>query len=524
MTRSSSLSSRGSTSGKTNPAVYCTASSAQSQPPHDGCLCECRDVSDGSTGPSPTIYYRIEIFVKQEDSEGTDADESQRHPLRYTKNDFEFAQRLFAILDTESRGRVDRASVKEFVTLRCPVFWRRDDDLRRLNLLDSNETESTSPTFDEIWQSVEACSTSRSQISGCQSTASIQTKKALCTELGLEGWMVFCRYIALAQYLEAKRRFSARHLQQTMKHRNAPRGSELVVVDVPPLEPPAPLSPLQLARYEQQNKAPLPVPELDLDHSLVAAHECFRRLSADRAASTCSRRGLVKVSLFGSPTFSTSTLLHSPAGSSSRASSKLEFALTYTRRGASTCLPPTSTEETVVRRTMADMKWLNDTFSEHKVLGGTLCGRILPPFPGQSTGVLSSHFQGDESVLNSSLKTTGDVLSAAAVSGVGKLRSAAKSLLGGYLVSGGSSNGPEDSNLNTSGEPSRKPSPGGKNTAVVGGRIYADSYYNPNSPHGRARQLERYLNYLLEHPALSTSFPLNAILMVSFRCLQGLFT
>ena len=35
-------------------------------------------------------------------------------------------------------------------------------------------------------------------------------------ELGIEGWMVFCRFIALAQYLEAKRRFSGRHLQQTI--------------------------------------------------------------------------------------------------------------------------------------------------------------------------------------------------------------------------------------------------------------------------------------------------------------------
>ena len=40
-------------------------------------------------------------------------------------------------------------------------------------------------------------------------------------------------------------------------------------------------------------------------------------------------------------------------------------------------------------------------------------------------------------------------------------------------------------------------------------------YYNPNSPAGQARHLERYLNYLLEHPALSTSFPLNTILKVS---------
>jgi hypothetical protein len=41
-----------------------------------------------------------------------------------------------------------------------------------------------------------------------------------------------------------------------------------------------------------------------------------------------------------------------------------------------------------------------------------------------------------------------------------------------------------------------------------------ENYYNPNSPVGKSRQLERYLNYLLEHPALSTSLSLNTILKV----------
>lgn len=46
-------------------------------------------------------------------------------------------------------------------------------------------------------------------------------------------------------------------------------------------------------------------------------------------------------------------------------------------------------------------------------------------------------------------------------------------------------------------------------------RGFPETYYNPNSPICKARQLERYLNYLLEHPALSSSFPLNAVLQVS---------
>jgi hypothetical protein len=46
-------------------------------------------------------------------------------------------------------------------------------------------------------------------------------------------------------------------------------------------------------------------------------------------------------------------------------------------------------------------------------------------------------------------------------------------------------------------------------------RSLPEGYYNPNLPLGKARNLERYLNYLLEHPALSTSFPLNTIIKVS---------
>ena len=160
------------------------------------------------------------------------------HELVYTSRDFRFAQRLFAILDTESRGLIDRNTVKDFVTLRCPVFWRRDDDLKKLNLAND---DCSSPTFDEIWSSVISCARS-------------PVKKQVSYEVGVEGWMVFCRFIALAQYLEAKRRFSARHLQQTMRHRNGPRGSELVMVEVPPPEPPAALTAFQLANYESKSK------------------------------------------------------------------------------------------------------------------------------------------------------------------------------------------------------------------------------------------------------------------------------
>jgi hypothetical protein len=444
-------------------------SSTSSCPPHRGSLARLDDTMESS--------YVIQIHLQ---------DNHMSHELVFNRHDFEFAQNLFAILDTESRGLVDKVTVREFATLRCPVFARRDEDLRRLGF------ENRSDTFDEIWTSV------------------LQSSKSSVTDenvLGVEGWLVFCRLVALAQYLEAKRRFSVRHLQQTMRHRNAPRGSEVVVVDVPPPEPPAPLSPAQLANYEQANKTPLPLPELDLDHSLVAAHESNRRQAMH------NNQASVKISLFGS-SFPSSLLTSAAASSSS--SKNLEFALVCSQKMNSSLV----TDDVVVRRSMEDMKWLHDTFASHKVLGGTLCGRILPPFPGgSSSGVLASHFKNDDSVLKSSLNK-------AAVVGVGRLRDAAKSFSMSFF---GTS---QHSHFTTAVEqekatPTTLPKKTPKKSRGLSLSL-PESYYNPNSPVCKARQLERYLNYLLEHPALSTSFPLNTILQVgisdpSSECCVGVY-
>jgi hypothetical protein len=176
---------------------------------------------------------------------------------------------------------------------------------------------------------------------------------------------------------------------------------------------------------------------------------------------------------------------------------------------------------------MADMRWLNDTFTSHKVLGGTLCGRILPPFPSASSGgVLSSHFPTEESFNAATLKsTTGGAINAAAA-GVGRLRDVAKSFvspLGSYLTgspsSEQSSSGRRDdasaaaSASSGSHAGNKKVSKAKRNLSLA----LPESYYNPNSPMGKARQLERYVNFLLEHPALSTSFPLNTILTVRMQ-------
>jgi hypothetical protein len=458
--------------------------------------------SENSHVPS----YVVQIQISQDDDVLNILNTVITRELHFSNHDFECASRLFAILDTDSINLLDRNVVKEFVHKRCPVFSKRDEDLIRLQLhTRTNDCGKTlheihqSPTFDEVWKSVVACS--RFAPTG-------GPEDAIC--LGIEGWLVFCRFIALAQYLEAKRRFSARHLQQTMRQRNSPHGSEVVVVDVPPPEPPALISPSQLAKYENRNGNGLPLPELDLDHSLLAAHD----LTARRRPSFQEMRdiGEVKLSLFG---YSKSASIPQSALSSS-----LEFAIAYKRRslrGSSSLCQ----DDGIVRRSMADLKWLDDTFTSHRVLGGTLCGRILPPFPPTTSscvGVLSSHFPSDESSFNakSIKKSTGGALYAAAA-GVGRIRDAAKSLinpLGSYLNGPPTDKRSDEALISSASQTlahSKKMAMKKRSTNLS----LPENYYNPSSPMGKARQLERYLNYLLEHPALSTSFPLNAVLTVS---------
>ncbi|KAL7575746.1 hypothetical protein ACA910_003078 [Epithemia clementina (nom. ined.)] len=274
---------------------------------------------------------------------------------------------------------------------------------------------------------------------------------------------------------------------------NPRNSSEVVMVEVPPPEPPIPLTLDQMQLYEQRNQAPLPLPELDLDHSLLAAHDSMRRPTADHA------NGRVKIDLFGS---------------SQSSGMDLEFAVAFTRPQNPTAI---DTDKTVVRRSMADMKWLDDTVRSHKSLGGTLCGRILPPFPTTGNRKMLSNFS-DDSLLNSSIKNTGGAIAAAAA-GVGKIRSVAKSFFGSYFDFGSQKGKFNNRSLSSASQnpPARKRS----SRHVIPSKNLPESYYNPNSHDGRARQLERYLNYLLDHPALCTSFPLNAILTASQSGLEA---
>jgi hypothetical protein len=262
----------------------------------------------------------------------------------------------------------------------------------------------------------------------------------------------------------------------------------MVVVDVPPPAPPVQLTPRRLAEHEKKSKSPLPLPELDLDHSLVAAHEALRRRSLPPRA-----QGTVKVALFGSKPKASKIL---------SSSSEIDFALTFSSKGV-------IGEEVVVRRSFSDMKWLNETFKSHRGLGGTLCGRILPPFPATSSNSLATQFTPDDKAIQSAIDGTGAAVKAAAAS-VGMLTSAAKSFWGSYGPSFGRERKPE------------KPQPSKPLKKVSASTIaISEKYYNPNSPTGKARHLERYLNFLLEHPALSTSFPLNTILKASQSGLEA---
>ena len=438
----------------------------QAMVPHEGSLCRV-------DGQDETTYVL-----------GISLEDLSTHELIFRRKDFDFSLRLFSIMDTESRGHITKAIVEEFMTLRCPVFWKRDEDLEDRVI---QTVPGTSPTFEEVWMAVASCSASAR-------SNSINLDELAYMEIGVEGWMVFCRFIALAQYLEAKRRFSGRHLQQTMRHRNAPRGSELVMINVPPIAPPIELTANELAQYERENQKCLPLPELDLDHSLLAAHDIIRRRRRQKKTSSGSVVGdqHVKIDLFGS----------SPLRlSSNSSSSRLEFCLTIIKSGCD------DEDTATVRRSMKDMKWLNDTFISHKAFGGTLCGRILPPFPGNRTFVDA---QNDDS----SFVASGGTIAAAAnagvefahagvgiaTAGVGILKNGIKSLWGGYL-----------STSETSSKPYQEKGSSKKSSTMMNAM---QTYYNPNSPAGKARHLERYLNYLLEHPALSTSFPLNTILKV----------
>jgi len=465
---------------------------------------------------SLTIQNAAGISSSSQDTKGT-------FELFFSRTHYEHIHRLFYIMDTESRGLLRRSQVSEFVAKRCPVFRRRDCAIQSSFMTDttdknngssekfsatgvkntanvainnmaakmslSGSTEkpkmpnmpnfgnlisfpgvpnlhrnrkkhdsssvsssnigniSSQPrwncTFDEVWNAVVSTSLPSNNLN-----------ENIEAELSIEGWMLFCRFIALAQYQEAKSRFSAKHLQPN---------SEIIMVELPPPTPPSSLNIQALLQRERgaanlvnQNNDQLPVitslplPELDLNHCLIAAHDNPYTTSQSSTPHSLSLKSppttTISVSLFGVPNASekskASSISSSPESSDSFLhSGDMEFVVT----SIETHINPSTRVK--VKRTMQDMEWLRETFAAHQRLGGTLCGRILPPFPTQDRRTRVS-------VAMNSLRT-----------------------------------------LANWGKPK-------------------DKKWESSEGIKKAKELERCLNYFMEHPALRTSFPLNAILRV----------
>eukprot|EP00956_Cyclotella_meneghiniana_P006584 scaffold8710_cov53-Cyclotella_meneghiniana.AAC.3 len=419
-----------------------------------------------------------------------DDDAQQQYQILYSRTQYEQCIKLFTVLDTECKSSLSAECVKEFIWKYCPVVRKRDDALT-LTVADEEEQEGSkaSPTFNEVWNVVMTSDVNYH----VQNVSSLPTLR-----LGLEGWMLFTRLISLVTYLESQRRFASRHLQQMMRHKYADRGNNsgilsqkvnpnevVVVIDNPPAGPPLPVSIRVLMEAERElgkedksrilvkdwMYASLSMIELDLDRTTKISDD-GRYWNQDRK---------VEIEPF-------STSLDEDG----------DFILRHTSKSNS------DDTVTVVRRSYADFCWLNEILIMQKRPGhGNLCGRILPPLPPRHNSSRSGAVQYNPPLP----KDVSERAVAVAKSGVGMISSVAKSLWGNYIA-------PATAAIGVS--PLASP----QNTV----REREHHYHNPLSglsdqegvsPPQLARRMNRYLNYMLENQALSTSFPLNAVLMAS---------
>jgi len=384
--------------------------------------------------------------------------------LVFERSHFQQLHRLFQIIDAEGRGVLQKSDMREFVALRCPAFRRRDEALRSIHTNKDNKKgkvggDNENITFDEAWISVaEAGLDYKKNVSKCSNQV----------EFGLEAWMVFCRLISLLQYQEAKRHFARHRCKEPIEGEEL---TKVVVVDVHPPLPPGPLdvetllsherrwSNMSLANSLSENafdsfSSHLPPPELDLNHCLLAAHDKDNYVGGNNIVSWTSNALQVSVAV-----------ISGKDDVKALSSSQIDFILTVTPRFVRRRKEDVETKSgnvLEVQRTMADFEWLHNEFTSHQALGGTLCGRILPPFPKSS--------EGEAKRLGGAIVSFAKALYAKASSR--RIRS--------------SSIGSESSSVTQAGM--------------------------EDNINERAAILERYLNYFMGHPALSTSFPLNAIL------------
>lgn len=412
------------------------------------------------------------ISSSNDDTNGIDENNQE---LVFERSHFQQLHRLFQIIDAEGRGVLQKSDMREFVALRCPAFRRRDEALRSVHRNKDNKKgkvvgKNDNITFDEAWISVaEAGLDYNKNVSKCSNRV----------EFGLEAWMVFCRLISLLQYQEAKRHFARHRCKEPIEGEEL---TKVVVVDVHPPLPPGPLdvetllshecrwSNMSLANSLSEStfdtcSSHLPQPELDLNHCHLAAHDKDNYTGGNNIISWTSNALQVYVAVIGGND-----------DVKASASSQIDFALTLTPRFLQ-CrkkdVEVKSGSVLEVQRTMADFEWLHNQFTSHQALGGTLCGRILPPFPKSS--------EGEGSRLGGAIVSFAKALYAKASSR--RIRS--------------SSIGSESSSVTQAGM--------------------------EDSINEQAAILERYLNYFMGHPALSTSFPLNAVLKVRIRTVSFSF-
>uniref|UniRef100_A0A7S3Q170 Uncharacterized protein n=2 Tax=Chaetoceros debilis TaxID=122233 RepID=A0A7S3Q170_9STRA len=537
--------------------------------PHRGSLCKVKQLTkkvEKNSSPAVEVnslessidLYAITIQVTRDDGMCVDMRTTAgtgTHELHFKSEQYSFMENLFSILDTESTGIVNKVTLQEFVMLRCPVFKRRDYDILQYqknrdncktadNCLygtvphsrdgDIDCTDSEFLSFELVWKAVISCA--------LETDSSIDYRSDTTDTIGIEAWMIFCRFISLAQYLDAKRRFSGRHLQ-TLQNRQISgtdleeedQEQELIIVDLPPLEKPTPLDVYALLDYEYatRGKGGIPLPELDLDHSYISLHDESKKLRLKETAFNgiarqvqITARPVVEVSVFGNE--------HdiNKATGNYLSVNELEFIIRFapSNEDMSNC-----ENVVIVRRSFKDLEWLHHTFESHKNLGGTLCGRILPPFPSKivptSSSVDDSGY-GTGSSLGSIANSSNRTAVAVASAGVGMVSSAAKTaktLFWGGLSSSKNISTPVVSVVKKAIK-SRGLGPSSlSTTSKVVPTTLTIAYSKQNSflkkstntAGSKAKQLERYLNYFLGHPALSSSFPLNLILKASQSGLEA---
>lgn len=399
---------------------------------------------------------------------------SQEFHVPFSQEQYDFMSRLFCILDTENRGSLDWKTLFDFLILRCPIFRKRDLTSSYPLMTPFHENIqpcSGSLTFDEIWNLTIQCS---------RNTVSTNQAQNINIQLGLEGWMIFSRFILVAQLLEIKRSFSCRHLQQTMQHKKEGKSSEVVLVQVPPPDPPSPLDYQALMEFEWYD-----LPEMELDFSFK---DYYRDILPIRPESL---QGVVEISDFRSSSHPNTRRVSSSNKVDSRDSDFVISFYPHSTKYSSSNKGLVSK----VKRSLKDLIWLHETFVSHKVPGDILWGRIIPPFP-----IDLDCLRDDDRLSSPSLTHfTTDAAISVAKTGAGvfsSLTKSAKSLLGEYVYK--SNKGPSSS-------------------SSLRHSLLSTSTKNPNSWRDESclpTAFERYLNYVLECPVLSLSFVVHAMLKV----------